>query len=626
MEVRAGQDATIPVVFEPPPTPGVFDTALEALRTRIGATAERTATGVVRGRVLTADSIAVKGVTVQLTAIDGGGTSRSAVTDANGRYEMTGVSAGRFRLRASKTGFAPVEFGQTRAMQQGRTITVADGQRVLGIDVKMPRASVVTGTLVDAWGEPVENARMQVWQSRFADGRTTLSPVTGVLARRTDDRGYYRLYGLLHGTYYVAASIDSARPRPGPGGAQGADGLRVYYPGTPVVAEAATVQVDVNQDAAGVDMVFRTARPAQIRGRAMDSMGQPARGRAVLGVSERAGALALPLQTAAVDSDGSFEFDNVSPGDYVVQVISGAMGPLSAPGAGRVGGTAGGGRAAGQGGGGRGGGGDGGGRGGNRPAGPGGGQPRASGPSIAREFGVQFVSVTEGDVASVTVETAPGSRLTGQIVLEGDVATEQPGSFAFAAYPADRDSTPLNGTRSRRAVVQEDGTFEMTDVFGAVRFAAARAPDGWWLKSVNVAGVNAVEDPAVFSRSDSTSDGVTVVFASGAAGISGRVVDDRRQPASEFSVVVFSSDPNRWFSQSPYVALATPSQEGTFSASALPPAEYYVAAVDRIDGGSDFGDWQNPDVLSVLASRARRITVRQGQQISTELRLIQMPR
>jgi hypothetical protein len=239
---------------------------------------------------------------------------------------------------------------------------------------------------------------------------------------------------------------------------------------------------------------------------------------------------------------------------------------------------------------------------------------------------VQFVSVAEGDVASVTVETAPGSRMTGQIVLEGDVATEQPGSFGFAAYPADRDSAPLNGTRSLRAVVQEDGTFEMTDVFGAVRFAAARAPEGWWLKSVNVAGVNAVEDPAVFSRSDSASDGVTVVFASGAGGISGRVVDDRKQPAAEFSVLVFSADPNRWFSQSPYVALATPSQDGTFSTGPLPPAEYYAAAVDRIDGGSDFGDWQNPDVLSVLASRARRITVRQGQQISTELRVIQMPR
>ena len=236
------------------------------------------------------------------------------------------------------------------------------------------------------------------------------------------------------------------------------------------------------------------------------------------------------------------------------------------------------------------------------------------------------MTVSEGEFASVSIAMAPGARMTGEILLEGDAASVQPSSFGLTSNPADLDTSPLGGVRSVRAVIQDDWTFEASDIFGAVRFASARAPEGWWLKSVNVGGVNAVEDPAVLDRTNGSNDGVTVVFADGAGEISGRVVDDRKQPISQFSVVVFSSNPNQWFSQSPYLTLATSSQDGTFVATGLAPSEYYVVAVDRIDGGIDFGDWQNPDVLSGLASSARRVTVGQGQRISAELRLIQMPR
>ena len=157
VDLGPGQAAMIPVVFEPPATSVPPSAAVQPQQT---ATATRT--GVVRGRVFAPDTTPLKGASVQLTSLDGGGSSRSAVSDANGRFEITGVAAGRFRMRASKTGFAPVEYGQSRAMQQGRTITVAEGQRVQGIDVTMPRGSVITGALVDAWGEPVEGATMQI--------------------------------------------------------------------------------------------------------------------------------------------------------------------------------------------------------------------------------------------------------------------------------------------------------------------------------------------------------------------------------------------------------------------------------------------------------------------------------
>jgi hypothetical protein len=59
---------------------------------------------------------------------------------------------------------------------------------------------------------------------------------------------------------------------------------------------------------------------------------------------------------------------------------------------------------------------------------------------------------------------------------------------------------------------------------------------------------------------------------------------------------------------------------------ALPPADYLVVAVDRIDGGTDFGEWQNPAVLSALAGSAKRLSVGQNQRVTAELRLVSLQR
>ena len=61
---------------------------------------------------------------------------------------------------------------------------------------------------------------------------------------------------------------------------------------------------------------------------------------------------------------------------------------------------------------------------------------------------------------------------------------------------------------------------------------------------------------------------------------------------------------------------------GEFRVSALPSGDYFVAAVSRLQGSRDGGDWQNPDVLLQLEARAERITVSEGQTANVSLRLI----
>jgi hypothetical protein len=113
---------------------------------------------------------------------------------------------------------------------------------------------------------------------------------------------------------------------------------------------------------------------------------------------------------------------------------------------------------------------------------------------------------------------------------------------------------------------------------------------------------------------------VTVTFASGAGSVSGSVLDDRRQPVSAFVVIAFASDPNRWFSRSPYVRRGGGSPDGSFTIGGLPPGDYLVIALESLDAGGESGEWQSPDVLTRLSGAASRVRLGQGQSATVELR------
>lgn len=682
VDLRVGEEANLTMNFDSP------EQVLVDIITSLPRPATAPAGAVVRGRVLGWDTRPLKGAIVRLNPAGNGATGRSAITDASGVWEMQGITAGSYRARISKSGLADVEYGQRRSLQPGRIINVGLNSRVSGIDVNMPKPSVIAGSVMNRWGEPVEGLSVHVWQSSFTEGRLQLAEVTGARPRRTDDRGRYRVFNLLPGSYYVVAIEQSQQEGRGPD--DDTSGARVFYPGVTSAMSAARIDVDAGQDAGGIDISYVPSPGARIDGYATASNGQPGRGRAVLAVSQRSGEPLVPLRTARIENTGRFSFTEVPAGDYVVQVVPGGPGQPGdrGGGAGRGADPAGGrGRNGGNGANGANGGngGNGGGRGaqGNATAsaaaqantgaagaggqagqagqtaqggqrgqqgrglaggvnagaaqggqagrggngGGRGGRGQAQQLNAARlnaefEFGTTYVTVNDGESVAVRVETSPGITMNGQVVFEGDATNVQPGSVAFSAYPTDGDLSPMVGGRQVRADVAQDGTFTIARLSGPIRLGQTRAPDGWYLKSAMVNGVNAIENPVSLNRGDASVASVTVTFANGTAGIEGKVVDDRRQPSGEFGVVVFSSDSSRWFSRSPYIKLGSPAQDGTFSVTGLPPGEYLATAIDQIDGGADFGSWQNPAVLVTLAPTARRFTLAAGQTATTELRLI----
>ena len=74
--------------------------------------------------------------------------------------------------------------------------------RQFAANLQLPRGSVITGTVVDEYGEPTPGTQVRVMRYVVQAGRRTLQQ-TGSGA--TDDRGIYRVYGLQPGEYIVSA-------------------------------------------------------------------------------------------------------------------------------------------------------------------------------------------------------------------------------------------------------------------------------------------------------------------------------------------------------------------------------------------------------------------------------------
>lgn len=525
----------------------------------------------IRGRVITdaGEAVAAAGV-----RIFGSGFDQIVRTDAGGRFSLFGLRAGQYLVEADRSGYATRQYGQSRAGQPGRPIALA-ADETIEIELVLARGSVVTGVVVDEHGEPLQGVRMRALRLQYSAGRMTAVPAGA--DRRTDDRGHYRVSNLLPGTYVIAATIDGTLS-PSRSGAAYAP---MYFPGTPALAAALPIVLDAD---AVADLVYTPTAGARVTGRARDGDGPLVSGRVRLVESRRSGIVSLEPVTAPVQPDGTFTFPNVPAGEYVLQVLG-------------------------------------------------------DGPGRTGLFGVQTVSVAEGDSVDLTVRTSHGTTLEGRITLDG---VPEPPSCVVSIRDGATISAPCEGEepaarlglrlvpvalddRARAdppgTFVVSGNTFYLTGLFGPTAFALERASDEWYLKSLVVRGSDIADTGFDFGASGGTVSEVEIVFSRNGAAVEGRLTDGSA-PTSDYSVVVFPAYRDQWMPRSRRMKFTRARGDGSFRLAALPAGDYLVAAVDRLDGTADGGDWQNPDVLEQLAPRAERLSLSEGQSRTLTLRLL----
>jgi hypothetical protein len=273
-----------------------------------------TATGTIRGRVIAASSgdpivnaeVSVGGVP-DIPRPDG--APERVLTDPSGRYEMTGL-AGRFVVAAAKAGYVLSAYGSRRGGDPERTVTIADGATVDGIDLLMRRAAAISGRIVDEFGDPVVSGDVAVSRLRRLDGRLQIQ-----WSRRTqtDDLGEYRVGGLDAGSYLVSL---------GGGGGTATRWALTYYPGTVARADARALSVQAGDDQSGIDFAVAPAQKQAVHlsGRVIDSTGRPSAATVYLGGGGDRPADSASALTFRIGEAGEFT-GTVEPGDTIAIAV-----------------------------------------------------------------------------------------------------------------------------------------------------------------------------------------------------------------------------------------------------------------------------------------------------------------
>ena len=124
-------------------------------------------------------------------------------TDASGRFAVLEMEPGVYVVSAVADGYSEQVFKVHEKYMPTDAFRLGPGQQRDDIVVRLPRASVLTGRVIDEHGEPVPGSLVQVLQYGPAGAlQKMLLPVTGTT---TDDRGEYRMFGLPPGRYYLVA-------------------------------------------------------------------------------------------------------------------------------------------------------------------------------------------------------------------------------------------------------------------------------------------------------------------------------------------------------------------------------------------------------------------------------------
>jgi hypothetical protein len=545
-------------------------------------------TASISGRVTTETGAPLRRAEIRATS--NGGLTRFTTTDTDGRYVVRDLPAGSFTVHVSKSGFVPLYVGQRRPFERRTTLELGAGTRA-SANIQLPRAGAITGRIVDRTGEPVMGVRVQALRRRMVDGLRGLQ-ATGA-ADVTDDQGSYRVYGLPPGEYYVAATprrAEETAGRPAVGTILGR-GTPIYYPGTANRDEAQRVTVDVSGEARA-DLQLSEVRTSRVSGIVLQANGTPAAG-AMLTLLSRDVSVGsgdtldglMPLQLMDdADADGRFEIVGVPPGSFTLRAQSRPR--ISVP---------------------------------FDPA-----SQRFIAPQDvpAAEMAVLPVNV-DGDIGGLTLTTSPGGTVEVVLVPDQGVTSPLPSNVRVTVRMGDRSELGLMAMAPDLSQTAHTGTNAgargILTLPAAARVGVEGLPDDWALKSITLDNEDVTD--RMFEVRGKQAKTLRVVLTDRIAGVVGSIGSSSFADSSNAQaiVLVFSDDERRWAYPSRFIRTAR-SDRGRFEVAGLPPNEDYRAvAVDYLEDGEEY----DQDFLKRIRQRATRFSLRDGEQVALDLRLVQ---
>ena len=574
------------------------------------------------------------------------------MSDARGRFAFINLpDADTYQVVASKFGHLEGGYGRDRGpLESLRFIPIKNGTWTGNLKVPIWRPSTVSGAVRDENGDPVVGVFVRALVRMTIAGHDAL--VAGPMTV-TDDRGSYRLSGLLPGRYlFQVPSVQMSVPggtRIGasttndPFGAVDVDDTTRLvigrYPLPPPrrenrpmtypaafhpagsAADAMPIEIKFNEDRAGVDITLTPAAAVRVSG-VVEAPPEALNGLTLRLLPTGLENLGLGAETATalVAADGSFSFLNVPAGTYTLDapLLFHEL-TLSAGTSFSGGGSVGFGPSR------------------QFPNPPPSGSWSRTSSSVDGAAGVSVtssdfrngqapnysgrttVTVSSSNLTGVVLKLFPLGTVRGRIVVESDPA--RPG--AKPQEPLIPRLDPASGQARlgmpRGRPVKDSTDFEISGVQPGEYWIRVPA-NGYLVKSISWRGRDYTLAPIDTASGDDLT-GVVVTMTNAVPTLNGAVRLPDGVTADNVLVVLFPASPalrvNTGFNPV-RVRSISPQSNGSFSLTTLPAGDYFIAAIDH----SLVNTWRNSEFMTGLERTAARVTLSWGQTVNQTLTMV----
>ncbi len=265
-------------------------------------------TGTIKGQLVASDGQPFTNANVMVQSLTQTPAAKPARADAEGNFVFEELPPGSYLVIATAPGYIDESTAVSDYTQWPR--------HLIGSNVKlnMIRGGVITGMVSNTKGEPMVAVPVRATLISLTPS-SVLGLITGASNSETDDRGIYRIYGLLPGQYVVSAGGSG---RFGQFSASGFDSdASTFYPsGTRDTTVPVTVRS--GDETSAIDIKYRGTEGHTISGTILGDIPVSVQAGAVtvfLAHTSSSSILSVTIVGTA-DPRRSFSFNGVADGEY----------------------------------------------------------------------------------------------------------------------------------------------------------------------------------------------------------------------------------------------------------------------------------------------------------------------